>query len=179
MTRTTSFTTRRRSYNSYLRGGRTYARLYAYYLPVGYYNRRGYYSYYYSKTYYDGYGYNFYSGGYGYYESYRSSYGPPSPLGGIVGGIIVLLCCVMCCCWHCRGGKGEEIDIEESVYSEEEEVIETVEVVEHHQPQVYTMGQPMQQPMYGQQPMQPYGGQPMMQQPMYGQPMQMQQPMYA
>lgn len=152
--RTKRFTSARRTYNSYLRGGRTYARLYSYYLPVGYYNRRGYYSYRYLKTYYDGYGYNFYSGAYGYYETYVRTnsrgvvvVGRPSPLGGIIGGVIVVLCCAICIIWHCRS-KGAEIDIEESIVEEEEVVEETVvETVEHHpnmQPQVFTMGQPMQ-----------------------------------
>jgi hypothetical protein len=116
-----------------LRGGRTYGRLYTYYLPIGYYNRLGYYSYAYGKSYYDGYGYNFYTGAYGYYESYVRGGGRPSPLGGIIGGVIIILCCVMCVCWHCRN-KGDDIDMEESYDEEvEEEVIEeTVEVTEHH-----------------------------------------------
>lgn len=78
------------------------------------------------------------------------------------------------------------MDIEDSEsYEEEEEVVEETVVTEHFEPQQYTMGAPMQQPMYGQQPGmmmqgQPqYGQQPMMmQQPYGGQPM-MQQPMYA
>ena len=122
-TRYRRFRTRRISYNSYLRNGRTYVRLRRYYLPPNYYNGAGYYSYRYRLKYYDGYGYNFYTGRYGYYEDYvYVAARGGGALGGIIGGVIVGLCCCICIVWHCKRRKGDDV--------EEEEVVEEVEEVE-------------------------------------------------
>lgn len=145
--RNSYFTSRRRSYNSYLRGGRTYGRLTQYYLPANYYNGRGYYSYRYLKKYYDGYGYNFYTGKYNYYEAYNlggRAYngrvvrvgGGGGPLGGIIGVVIIVMCCIICCCWHVKRGKGD-IEEEEEIVEEVVEEIFEEEVICEDQPMVY------------------------------------------
>ena len=55
--------------NDYFSNGRTYQKLYEYYLPEGIDNSPNvYYSTLYSNSYTDGYGYDFYYGGYGFYE---------------------------------------------------------------------------------------------------------------
>ena len=78
------------------KNGKTYTKLYAYYLPYNFYDKKGYYSVSKDKIYYDGYGYNFYYGKYGYYET--------SPTDVDAGNVVIILIitlttiALLCCC---------------------------------------------------------------------------------
>ena len=97
--------------NAYFSNGRTYQKLYEYYLPEGLDTSPNvYYSTLYMKSYTDGYGYDFYYGGYGFYEQ---SVLPLKPIlarddellnillfitvASIIGAFAVCSCCLTVC----------------------------------------------------------------------------------